>query len=152
MHQYRTYSWPNWCIWRTRYTKQSISPPEDSNKSLQTTRVVLAILIILLALTIFFKTEIKDVSFTQLGKENLDETVQLNIPSLGRTLSLFLQIVWFNEGSGWAAEVPSNGGELGSAYNAMMSNGVSVVVKRMREMNLLTKEPFVTETRRLSAL
>lgn len=34
----------------------------------------------------------------------------------------------------------------------MMSNGVYVVVKRMREINLLTKEPFVTEMRRLGAL
>ncbi|XP_059433253.1 pollen receptor-like kinase 3 [Corylus avellana] len=40
-----------------------------------------------------------------------------------------------------AAEVLGNGG-LGSAYRATMANGLSVVVKRMREMNRLQKDGF----------
>ncbi|KAL8119880.1 pollen receptor-like kinase 3 [Apium graveolens] len=50
-----------------------------------------------------------------------------------------------------AAEVLGNGG-LGSAYKAMMANGVSVVVKRLREMNQITKDTFDAEMRRLGAL
>ena len=50
-----------------------------------------------------------------------------------------------------AAEVLGNGG-LGSAYKAVMANGVSVVVKRLREMNQITKDTFDAEMRRLGAL
>ena len=165
----------------------SRSPPQlDTNKSLRVTWVVLAIVIILLALTIFFKTDKKEDSFAPLGKENLDETVQVHIPSPKRTLSssssknrmggsanysrksgasnaggkLGSDLVVINDEKGVfgmsdlmkaAAEVLGNGG-LGSAYKAMMSNGVSVVVKRMREMNAMTKETFDTEMRRIGSL
>ncbi|RWW14378.1 hypothetical protein GW17_00021857 [Ensete ventricosum] len=47
-----------------------------------------------------------------------------------------------------AAEVMGSGG-LGSAYKAVMANGVAVVVKRMRDMNRVGKEPFDAEMRRL---
>ena len=50
-----------------------------------------------------------------------------------------------------AAEVLGNGG-LGSAYKATMGNGVSVVVKRLREMNQINKDKFDAEMRRLGAL
>ncbi|GMH18118.1 hypothetical protein Nepgr_019959 [Nepenthes gracilis] len=50
-----------------------------------------------------------------------------------------------------AAEVLGNGG-LGSAYKAMMANGVSVVVKRIRDMNRLGKEDFDAEIRRIGSL
>ncbi|XP_028121969.1 pollen receptor-like kinase 3 [Camellia sinensis] len=50
-----------------------------------------------------------------------------------------------------AAEVLGSGG-LGSAYKAVMANGVSVVVKRMREMNKISKDAFDTEMRRLGRL
>ncbi|XP_052198439.1 pollen receptor-like kinase 3 [Diospyros lotus] len=50
-----------------------------------------------------------------------------------------------------AAEVLGNGG-LGSAYKAVMGNGVSVVVKRMRDMNKISKDEFDTEMRRLGGL
>ncbi|KAG8487381.1 hypothetical protein CXB51_021010 [Gossypium anomalum] len=50
-----------------------------------------------------------------------------------------------------AAEVLGNGG-LGSAYKAVMSNGLAVVVKRMKEMNRLGKEAFDVEMRRLGKL
>ncbi|XP_076905682.1 pollen receptor-like kinase 3 [Bidens hawaiensis] len=50
-----------------------------------------------------------------------------------------------------AAEVLGNGG-LGSAYKAMLSSGVSVVVKRVREMNQMTKEVFDAEMKKLAKL
>ncbi|OMO67143.1 hypothetical protein CCACVL1_20754 [Corchorus capsularis] len=46
-----------------------------------------------------------------------------------------------------AAEVLGNGG-LGSAYKAVMANGLGVVVKRMREMNKLGKDGFDAEMKR----
>ncbi|ESQ42090.1 hypothetical protein EUTSA_v10015893mg [Eutrema salsugineum] len=50
-----------------------------------------------------------------------------------------------------AAEVLGNG-SLGSAYKAVMANGLSVVVKRIRDMNKLAREPFDVEMRRLGKL
>ncbi|KAL8137014.1 hypothetical protein V2J09_003015 [Rumex salicifolius] len=50
-----------------------------------------------------------------------------------------------------AAEVLGNGG-MGSAYKAVMANGVSVTVKRTREMNRLGQEEFDGEMRKLSGL
>ncbi|KAK9099567.1 hypothetical protein Syun_026612 [Stephania yunnanensis] len=50
-----------------------------------------------------------------------------------------------------AAEVLGSG-NLGSAYKAVMANGVAVVVKRMREMNRIGKEGFEGEMRRLGDL
>ncbi|CAO2823134.1 unnamed protein product [Amaranthus hypochondriacus] len=47
-----------------------------------------------------------------------------------------------------SAEVLGNGA-LGSAYKAVMSNGVSVVVKRIRDMNQLGKDEFDAEIRRI---
>ncbi|XP_010420914.1 PREDICTED: pollen receptor-like kinase 6 [Camelina sativa] len=50
-----------------------------------------------------------------------------------------------------AAEVLGNG-SLGSAYKAVMTNGLSVVVKRIRDMNQLAREPFDVEMRRFGKL
>ncbi|XP_058079789.1 pollen receptor-like kinase 3 [Magnolia sinica] len=50
-----------------------------------------------------------------------------------------------------AAEVLGTGG-LGSAYKAVMANGVAVVVKRMREMNRVGSDRFEVEMRRLGSL
>lgn len=50
-----------------------------------------------------------------------------------------------------AAEVLGNG-NLGSAYKAVMSNGLTVVVKRLKDMNKLNKDGFDTEIRRLGRL
>ncbi|KAG5537989.1 hypothetical protein RHGRI_025176 [Rhododendron griersonianum] len=49
------------------------------------------------------------------------------------------------------AEVLGNG-TLGSSYKAMMSNGMTVVVKRIKDMNKLGKEGFEAEVRRLGRL
>ncbi|KAK6911836.1 Leucine-rich repeat-containing N-terminal, plant-type [Dillenia turbinata] len=50
-----------------------------------------------------------------------------------------------------AAEVLGNGG-LGSTYKALMTNGLYVVVKRMRELNRMGKDGFDAEIRRLGRL
>lgn len=50
-----------------------------------------------------------------------------------------------------AAQVLGNGG-LGSAYKAMLTNGLSVVVKRIREMNMLGKDAFDAEMRRFGRI
>lgn len=50
-----------------------------------------------------------------------------------------------------AAEVIGSGG-LGSAYKAMMANGVAVVVKRARDMNRATKDAFEAEMKRIGAM
>lgn len=50
-----------------------------------------------------------------------------------------------------AAEVLGNGG-LGSSYKAAMANGLTVVVKRIREMNKLGRDTFDAEMRRLGRI
>lgn len=50
-----------------------------------------------------------------------------------------------------AAEVLGNG-SLGSAYKAVMANGLSVVVKRIRDMNKLAREAFDVELQRFGKL
>lgn len=49
------------------------------------------------------------------------------------------------------AEVLGNGA-LGSAYKAVLASGVCVVVKRVREMNQMTKEVFDVEMKKLANL
>ncbi|KAI3752659.1 hypothetical protein L2E82_24694 [Cichorium intybus] len=50
-----------------------------------------------------------------------------------------------------AAEVLGNG-MLGSSYKATMSNGMTVVVKRLKEMNLVDKNGFEAEMMKLARL
>lgn len=69
-------------------------------------------------------------------------------------------LVMVNEGKGVfglpelmkaSAEVMGGGG-MGSAYKAVMTSGVAVVVKRMRDMNRVGKEAFDGHLRRLGSL
>ncbi|KAL5579596.1 hypothetical protein UlMin_012038 [Ulmus minor] len=50
-----------------------------------------------------------------------------------------------------AAEVLGNGG-MSSSYKAVMANGMAVVVKRIKEMNVMGKDEFDLEIRRLGKL
>ncbi|XP_050383705.1 pollen receptor-like kinase 3 [Argentina anserina] len=50
-----------------------------------------------------------------------------------------------------AAEVLGNGG-MGSSYKAVLANGFAVVVKRIREMNAMSREGFDAEMKRLGTL
>ncbi|KAL2553763.1 Pollen receptor-like kinase 3 [Forsythia ovata] len=144
--------------------------------------VVLSIVVALLVMTIAFKGKRKEKDFQMLGKENLDEAVQVHIPSSMKKRNLsstkgnnsmnssrkgsqrggksVADLVVINEEKGIfglpdlmkaAAEVLGNGG-LGSAYKAVMENGVSVVVKRLRDVNKLSKETFDAEIRKLGTI
>ncbi|CAK9149477.1 unnamed protein product [Ilex paraguariensis] len=170
--------------------KELLSPsenkPEESENSSNAKWVILGLVVAVLLLTLAFKTKRKEDNFNMLGKENLDEVVQVHIPSTNRRSMSASQkgnndstrsrssrrgfhhakssggsdLVVMNEEKGIfglpdlmkaAAEVLGNGG-LGSAYKAMMANGVSVVVKRLREMNKLSNDTFDSEMRRLGRL
>ncbi|KAL3830053.1 hypothetical protein ACJIZ3_018855 [Penstemon smallii] len=157
-----------------------------SNASGSSTKwVILGIVVAVLLVTIFFnKTKKNDQSFRVLGKDNLDEIVQVHTPSShkrsmsssrkrgnyaglgshssrrGSLNGKSTDLIMVNEENGIfglqdlmkaAAEVLGSGG-LGSAYKAIMSNGVSVVVKRFRDMNKLNKDAFDTEVRRLGRI
>ncbi|CAN4096510.1 unnamed protein product [Withania somnifera] len=141
--------------------------------------IILAIVVSLLLGAILFRVRRKEDRFDKLGKENLDEG--LHVTSLNRK-SLRIQskgsirgssrrggsqsgrsmgaLVMVNSEKGTfgfpdlmkaAAEVLGNG-VLGSAYKAKMVNGMSVVVKRLREMNRMNSEVFDAEIRKISKL
>ncbi|XP_030469836.1 pollen receptor-like kinase 3 [Syzygium oleosum] len=120
----------------------------------------------------------RDDDFSILGKENVREVVPVPIPGVkpmrtgsskkGSVSKRKAQsskhglgnLVMLSDEKGEfgladlmraSAEVLGNGG-LGSAYKAVMSNGLSVVVKRMREMNALEKDEFDAEIRRYANL
>ncbi|GFY98537.1 leucine-rich repeat protein kinase family protein [Actinidia rufa] len=141
--------------------------------------VVIGIIASVLILTVLLRSRKSKDRFHKLGKENLDEVVEVHINSSNRRNVDPSQsqkggstrrgsqhrrgmgdLVMVNEERGTfgladlmkaAAEVLGNGG-LGSAYKAVMGNGVSVVVKRMREMNKISRDSFDTEMRRLGKL
>ncbi|KAF3657958.1 putative polygalacturonase-like [Capsicum annuum] len=151
---------------------------EKSEGSGNTKWIIIGLVVVLLLVVIFFKAKRKDDHFEKIEKENLDETVKMHIQSSNyRSMSTRTSIrlsrkgrsrsgidmgdlVVVNEEKGIfgmpdlmkaAAEVLGNGG-LGSAYKAILGNGVSVVVKRLRETNKFNKESFDAEIRRLAKL
>ncbi|KAL3532717.1 hypothetical protein ACH5RR_006238 [Cinchona calisaya] len=165
----------------TALQKECTPPPGEGNDSQgsSTKWIILGVVVALLLTTILLKAKQKDDHFNVLGKENLDDEVQVHIPSSNRRSTSSRRgndsfhsrkgsqhgrsvgdLVVVNDEKGVfglqdlmkaAAEVLGNGG-LGSAYKAVMGNGVSVVVKRLREMNKLSKDAFDSEIRRLSSL
>ncbi|KAJ9183721.1 hypothetical protein P3X46_007533 [Hevea brasiliensis] len=108
----------------------------------------------------------KDDNFSMLEKENLDEVV-LSVRGHGSSKRPCHHgkhgtgdLIMLNEEKGSfglqdlmkaAAEVLGNG-RLGSAYKAMLTNGLSVVVKRMKEMNMLGRDSFDAEMRRFGRI
>ncbi|XP_075509617.1 pollen receptor-like kinase 3 [Primulina tabacum] len=159
-------------------------PTVSKGSNSSTTWVILGIVVALLLVTILFKSKKTEENFSVLGKENMDEVVQVHIPSSNRrNLSSSKKIgsynsrshssrrgsnqgksdsdlVMINEERGVfglqdlmkaAAEVLGSGG-LGSAYKAHLGIGVTVVVKRLRDMNKLNKDSFDTEIRRLGRI
>ncbi|KAA8523347.1 hypothetical protein F0562_009770 [Nyssa sinensis] len=161
-------------------------PPEEKPKGVQETSkagwVVLGLMVTVLLLTILIKKKREEDKFDIMGKENLDDVVEVHIPSSNRrgmessrssrsnrshrssrkdssrkgggdlvVVNVDKGIFGLQDLMKAAAEVLGNGG-LGSAYKASMANGVSVVVKRMREMNKLSKDAFDIEMRRLGRL
>lgn len=167
--------------------KPPVTGPDPGSGSL-TKWVILGLVVAVLLVTILCKRKKEDENFRVLGKENLDEAIQVPMPSTKqRSMSISgsrrggnynesgsqsskrggsqggkssNDLVVINEEKGMfglpdlmkaAAEVLGSGG-LGSAYKAIMANGVSVVVKRMRDMNKLNKDAFEAEIRRLGRI
>ncbi|KAL3535503.1 hypothetical protein ACH5RR_003964 [Cinchona calisaya] len=149
----------------------------NDSKESSTKWVILGVVVALLMVTILFKNKQED-NFSMMRKENL-EMVQPRIPSSNRRSSSSRRgndsfhsrksshhgrsvgdLVVVNDEKGMfglqdlmkaSAEVLGNGG-LGSAYKAVMGNKLSVVVKRLREMNKLSRDAFDCEIRRLGNL
>lgn len=149
---------------------------EKSESSGSTKWIIVGLVVVLLLVAILFKSKRKDDQFEKLEKENLDEAVKvhLNKRSMSTRTSMrssrkgrsrsgsdMGDLVVVNDEKGIfgmpdlmkaAAEVLGNGG-LGSAYKAVLGNGVlSVVVKRLRETNKFNKECFDAEIRRLARI
>ncbi|KAL2338801.1 hypothetical protein Fmac_013247 [Flemingia macrophylla] len=141
--------------------------------------VVLAVLVAVVFMLVKSKRQRED-DFSVMSRENnSEEVVQVHVPSSdhgsnrggsegsrkesskkGSSRSGTGDLVMVNDEKGVfglpdlmkaAAEVLGNGG-LGSAYKAAMANGLSVVVKRMREMNKVSRDIFDAEMRRFGRL
>lgn len=164
------------CLQSVANASQEQTKPADKSV---TGWVVIGVFVTLLAITVVMRSRKgKEEKFNKLGKENLDEVVEVRVHSSNRR-SVDLNhsqkggstrrgssqkgigdLVMVNEEMGVfgmadlmkaAAEVLGSGG-LGSAYKAVMANGVAVVVKRVREMNKMSKDSFDSEMRRLGRL
>ncbi|KAK1437615.1 hypothetical protein QVD17_03409 [Tagetes erecta] len=85
----------------------------------------------------------KSMSKTSGSTQGVGEVVMVNEGKLGAFGSQDLMKA--------SAEVLGNGG-LGSAYKATLGNGMSVVLKRMKEMNQMSKDVFDGEMRKLGRL
>lgn len=160
--------------------------PTHSGNSSNTKWVILAVVVVLLLITIMFKAKKKgEEQFRVLGKENVDEHVEVNVPSINRrspssnrrgggggnfnesgsrsskrgarpvndlvVISQDHGVFGLSDLMKAAAEVLGSGG-MGSAYKATMANGLSVVVKRMRDMNKLSRDGFESEIRKLGRI
>lgn len=161
------------------------TPPPNTDKSginISEVMIIVGLAFLFIAVLIFLflaSSTGKEEEFNMLGKENLDEVVDIQVsgsirrgtdslrkgngssrrgPQQGRPGVGDLVMINSTKGSFGmpdlmkaAAEVLGNGG-LGSAYKAVMTNGLSVVVKRMREMNRLGKDSFEAEIRKIGKL
>lgn len=137
------------------------------------------LMIALLVFTSLVSSSRREEEFNILGKENLDEVVEIQVSGSTRKGADSLKkangssrrgsqhgrasvsdLVMINDEKGSfglpdlmkaAAEVLGNGG-LGSAYKAVMANGLAVVVKRMREINRLGRDSFDAQIRKIGRL
>ncbi|KAI3965388.1 hypothetical protein MKX01_042869 [Papaver californicum] len=160
-------------------------PETPESKKLAAATIVLITMVLLLVIAAIFVMKKRKEEFDALGRENLDEPLDVQVAQGGSNRSMGMEssrkgmdssrngsthnnnknagmgdLVMVNEERGIlrlpdlmkaAAEVLGNG-SLGSAYKAVMSTGVAVVVKRMREMNKLGKDGFDMEMRNLGRL
>ena len=160
--------------------KPPSSPPGESQGNISKLVVasLIAVTVFLMVFIFLSASKRREDEFSVLGREQMEEVVEVHVPSSGHDKQSsrrgggdskrgsqqgkagMSDLVVVNEDKGIfgladlmkaAAEVLGNGG-LGSAYKAVMSNGLSVVVKRMREMNKLGKDGFDAEMRRLGRL
>lgn len=158
----------------------SIPTTPDSGQGSGWALKVIAILILATIAAVIF-TLIKskrraDDDFSVMSREINDDVVQVHVPSSNHSRASEVSkkeskrgssksggmgdLIMVNDEKGVfglpdlmkaAAEVLGNGG-LGSAYKAAMTNGLSVVVKRMREMNKVSRDIFDAEMRRFGRL
>lgn len=156
-------------------------PTPDNGQSSSWVSKVISILIVATIVGLIFtflksKRRNDDDDFSVMSRENNDDVVQVHVPSSnhrqasegskkeskrGSSRSGGMgDLIMVNDEKGVfglpdlmkaAAEVLGNGG-LGSAYKAAMTNGLSVVVKRMREMNKVSRDIFDAEMRRFGRL
>ncbi|XP_059644578.1 LOW QUALITY PROTEIN: pollen receptor-like kinase 3 [Cornus florida] len=156
-------------------------PSSDSSSSNTLAAIVLmsvAVLFLLLMVVAIMVMRKRQERFTVLEKENLDDSVEVHVStSTKKDMDTSRKgmgssrkgtnygkgapdLVLVNDEKGVfglpdlmkaAAEVLGNG-TLGSSYKAMMSNGMTVVVKRVKDMNKLGKDGFDAEIRRLGQL
>ena len=167
----------------------SSSSPENErpNTSMSKVITVAGIALIMVAVLVFTSrssSRHRDEEFSILGKENMDQVVEVQVSGMAATARKGLDSVKKGSGGGAnrkaaqnaranindlmmindekgsfgmadlmraAAEVLGNGG-LGSAYKATMATGLSVVVKRMREMNRLGRDSFDAEIRKIGKI
>ncbi|KAI3754149.1 hypothetical protein L1987_53927 [Smallanthus sonchifolius] len=158
-----------------------LCPLPDSQSVLAKKLVIAAVVVTLLLLIISMKDKRKEENMRIQCKGNINEAV-VTIPNItrksgsGRKGYAGLnkaksksrksgsqpvgELVIVNEEKGVfgsqdlmeaSAEVLGNGG-LGSAYKATLGNGLSVVLKRMKEMNKMSKDVLDTEMRKLGGL
>ncbi|WJX90913.1 Pollen receptor-like kinase 3 [Trifolium repens] len=155
--------------------------PESGQGSGWAVKVIGILIVATLVAVIFTLIKSKrniDDDFSVMSRENNDDVVQVHVPSSkhsrasegggskkesrrGSSKSGGMgDLIMVNDEKGVfglpdlmkaAAEVLGNGG-LGSAYKAAMTNGLSVVVKRMREMNKVSRDIFDAEMRRFGRL
>ncbi|KAG2398676.1 hypothetical protein LR48_Vigan04g015900 [Vigna angularis] len=131
-------------------------------------RKVIVVLVVasVAALLFLLLTRKRRVEFTAVSRNsNAEEAVEVQVASVRGSVGERREnkrgdIVMVNEMRGVfglqdmmkaAAEVLGNGG-LGSAYKAAMTNGLCVVVKRMREVNKIGKEVFDAEMRQFGRI
>ncbi|EEF46248.1 pollen receptor-like kinase 3 [Ricinus communis] len=156
-------------------------PPAGDNTNTMVGVVVLLLITLLISCTLCSSNKSDKDEFSFSEKENLDELV-LSVRGNGSSKKPPLEnsrkgpgsrrasqhnngngmtdLIMVNDEKGSfglpdlmkaAAEVLGSGG-LGSAYKAMMTSGLSVVVKRMREMNVLGRDSFDAEMRRFGRI
>lgn len=161
--------------------KECEAPSNNSQGSGWGMKVVILVVLAILVAVIFLLVKSKrhrDDDFSVMSREQPEEVVQVHVPSSnhsrggseggsrkesskkGSSRGGMGDLVMVNDEKGVfglpdlmkaAAEVLGNGG-LGSAYKAAMANGLSVVVKRMREMNKVSRDIFDAEMRRFGRL
>ncbi|KAF8401115.1 hypothetical protein HHK36_014419 [Tetracentron sinense] len=159
---------------------ESDSHSKTESRKVAIAAVTLVVVILLLVVAAIVVMKRREEEFDVLGRENFNGAVEVHVSGVSlkgmessrkrsdsnrkgshnRKGTGVGDLVVVNEEKGVfglpdlmkaAAEVLGNGG-LGSAYKAVMSGGVAVVVKRMREMNMMGREGFDAEIRRLGKL
>uniref|UniRef100_A0A5B7CBE9 Protein kinase domain-containing protein n=1 Tax=Davidia involucrata TaxID=16924 RepID=A0A5B7CBE9_DAVIN len=150
----------------------------NSNKIAAGLMTAAVVILSLMCVAIFLLRRRQEERLNVIGKENLDEPVEVRVSSASKKDMDSSQkgtgsgrkgsnhgkaagdLVLVNDEKGVfgladlmkaAAEVLGNG-TLGSSYKALMSNGATVVVKRIKEMNKMGKNGFDAEIRRLGGL